>query len=162
MLQKIRVSVKTAAKRPFLQRENSGCELVWPIHQKEGESRWNPTFRALMPLLTATNMNYSKWQIVCVKPVAGWSLKIMFRVQIDTLDISLKGQLLCSLMLPFHLQQAVGDVDYYHNLGLCQLMDTALFVLTQETVGYLQQDCQEQDRGEDWLRQSADFDIGEV
>lgn len=59
-------------------------------------------------------------------------------------------------MLPFHLQQAVGDVDYYHNLGLCQLMDTA------ETVGYLQQHCQEQDRGEDWLRQSVDFDIGEV
>lgn len=134
---KTRVSVKTAAKRPFLQRENYGCEWVGLVHPSAGggESDWNLTFRALMPLLTGTDMNYSKWRIVCIRPVPGWSLKIMFRVQIDTLDISLKGQVLCSLMLPFYLQPAVGDVDYYHNLGLCQLMDAASFVLTPLNIG---------------------------
>lgn len=54
---------------------------------------------------------------------------IMFRVEIGTLDISLKGHVLCSLMLPFYMHPAVGGV-YCHNLGVCQLRDAASFVLT--------------------------------
>lgn len=54
----------------------------------------------------------------------------MFRVEIGTLDILLKGQVLCSLMLPFFIQPSSRDEDYCHNLGLCQLMNAASFVLT--------------------------------
>ena len=49
-------------------------EPDWTIHQRRGESNWNLTFRASMPLLTGTDMNYSEWQIVCIRPVPGWSL----------------------------------------------------------------------------------------
>lgn len=49
-------------------------EPDWTIHQRRGESNWNLTFRASTPLLTGTDMNYSEWQIVCIKPVPGWSL----------------------------------------------------------------------------------------
>lgn len=38
------------------------------------ESNWNLTFRALTPSLTGTDMNRSGWQIVCIRPVPGWSL----------------------------------------------------------------------------------------
>lgn len=54
------------------------CVAIWAGlgHPSSGrrESNWNLTFRALTPSLTGTDMNRSGWQIVCIRPVPGWSL----------------------------------------------------------------------------------------
>lgn len=54
------------------------CVAMWAGlgHPSSGrrESNWNLTFRALTPSLTGTDMNRSGWQIVCIRPVPGWSL----------------------------------------------------------------------------------------
>lgn len=61
----------------FLNEKMYSSELDWSIHQQGGDSNWNLTFRASTALLTGTDMNYSKWQIVCIRPVPG--PLIMFR-----------------------------------------------------------------------------------
>ena len=74
----------------------------------------------------------------------------MFRVQIDTLDISLKGQVLCSLMLPFYIQPAVGAQIIVVIWGcasswmLSHLLDSSQY---RDTMSHSQQttDCQEGD-----------------
>lgn len=54
----------------------------------------------------------------------------MFRVEIVTLDISLKGRVLCSLMAPFYVQPPVGMSIIVIKWVCGQLVNAALFALT--------------------------------
>lgn len=65
-----------------------------------GESNWNLTFRALTPSLTGADMNGGEWQIVCIRPVPGWSLRLCLGFKCTPLTFPLKGQVLCSLRRP--------------------------------------------------------------
>lgn len=71
-----RVSITAMGEGSHFTKRKLCIQVSWiaPSISGGGGSNWNLTFRAPPPLLAGTDMNYSKWQIVCIGPVPGWSL----------------------------------------------------------------------------------------
>lgn len=80
-------------------KQNTRAGLAHPSTGRR-ESNWNLTFRALTPSLTGADMNGGEWQIVCIRPVPGWSLRLCLGFKCTPLTFPLKGQVLCSLRRP--------------------------------------------------------------